>query len=863
MNQARMDPYVRRETGSWPRVSAFACLLFGLAVALPSAVAAQSDPNDPGVLEPVLSAVNGVDTRIPNTDQALGGTLLNVVGAINEQSAQGATSLLGHTITSVRSPNEAMRDALDTLSSAAGSGNAAAMQGPATELLAILTGTTQGEFFDGFAMLNYNRGAFTPDQVPGEYKLKPLTDSGQTALGIDGELRRIWEVDVNFLWYDGQFDADTFMVQVPVEAHEFDMLRVHYRIYSLQGDDFAPTVVMLDHRLPGSVQFPFKGLDSVWTKVDGDKVTELTVDFPPLRLLRGIYTWGWREHPPRIHFVQPVYELVNAHTGQVELEPQGRSYVERNRMLSIDDIGAAAPEKKMWTVAQAVLGGASPSSVSAMLNNAATAPRGTWQDWADLAADQLAVPDEAWDVLAAEDGLAQGDFGPYRFITAYMNNEMYGRGALDKAKIEGWRQGDAFQVKLINLDEHSHYFRNVDFGPTLHDDIVAGGFASGSHSFEVMNFKPTYGAPKVAEAQWRAGWGFRPHFDVIQQQDVFPRRADQALYRHYYDGSGQMHFGYQYSEEMRGGDFPFNPPPFIIESEEHPSEFRLREANFVDGLVIGRHTEGYGLAKMCTHAEHPLGGFCETDISAFNPNGAKNIDLDDPPDGVPDVLWFPPFLRNPDPVSGGDIIPPTPAWKPFLWTNPANGTLWIDPNDPSQGAWADLTYSHGAPIAPGAGLSATIESPRCSGQVFYQFDDLFHDNAIFSPHPTFQPSTAVAVNLGHGTPGGNGQVPFFSASGSMATGGVAQFTLEDAAPLTTAWLALSAASAEQPFKGGVLVPAAPLVVVGVPTDGNGWVQFPASGGGGPFSVFIQFVVADGAAFGGFALSNALDVAVLP
>jgi hypothetical protein len=23
--------------------------------------------------------------------------------------------------------------------------------------------------------------------------------------------------------------------------------------------------------------------------------------------------------------------------------------------------------------------------------------------------------------------------------------------------------------------------------------------------------------------------------------------------------------------------------------------------------------------------------------------------------------------------------------------------------------------------------------------VFYQFDDLFHDNAIFSPHPTFAP----------------------------------------------------------------------------------------------------------------------------
>jgi hypothetical protein len=705
------------------------------ALVLAIAAFGQLDPNDPGILEPALTATTGQEVRVPFTDQAQGDTQLNLVGPITSSDAAGAMSLTGHAITTVSSPNDDLAAALGDLATAAADVNQLAMEAPALEIMDILLGRTQGRIYDGFAMLNFNRGAFAPDHVSGEYKMKTLTDSGLTAPGLDGEPRRIWEVTVNYLWYGGQYDSDTFLLRVPVEAHQYDTLRVHYRIYSLVTEDFAPTTVLLDNRLPGSVQFPFKGFDSVWAKVQNDKVTEITVDHPPLRLLRGVYVWGWRIHPPRIQFLQPVFEMVNAHTGEVQLEPQGESYAFRNRQLSIDDIGAAAPEKKMHTVAQAALDGASAADVLAMLTDPGTAPRGTWQEWADLVADQTQLPPEAWDVLADE-GIAPGSFGPYRFVTAYLNNEMYGEGP-HNSNIEGWHQGDRFSVKLINLDDHTHYFRNVDFGPKLHDDMASGNFPSGSHSFEIMNFKPTYGAPKVAEMQWRAGWGFRPHFDVIHQDDLFPRASDNALISTFFGGDGSPHPGWQYSAATRGGDFRFNPPPFIIGSVEEPSPFRLTEADGSAGLLIGQLTEGYGVAKMCSHSEHPLGGFCETDISAFNPHGARNIDTDG--DGAADVLWFPPFLRNPNPDAGGDIIPPTPAWKPFLWINPNNGTLFVDPADPSQGYWADLTYAHGRPVPAGGRITANIEAPRASAQVFYQFDDLFHDNAIFSPHPTFAP----------------------------------------------------------------------------------------------------------------------------
>jgi len=706
------------------------------------------DPNSPGILEPVMTAIDGVARVIPHTDQVDGGQMLNVVGDVVYLDAKNTTSLLGHAITNVHSPNDDMQQSLKDMFDAAKGGNAAALRSAAGDLMNILMGTTQGRIYDGFAMLNFNRGAYVADQVPGEYKMKVLRDTGLTEPGFLGTDVRIWELDVNMLYYDGQIDSDTFLVKVPVEAGDFDTVRINYRIYSTVREDFSPTVVMLDRRLPGSVQFPFKGFDSVWLPFTNSEVLQFTMAMPPLRLQRGIYTWGWRVHPPRIQFLQPIFETINAHTGAVELDPQGQSYAFRNRNdLTIDAIGEAAPEKKMYRVAQAVLGGASTSTIERWMSRTNEGPRGTWQEWADLAKDQRQLPPEALDVLAAE-GIASGSFGPYRLVSAYMNNEMYGEGP-DGASIQGWNQGDRFQVKLINLDNHTHYFRNVDFGPRLNDDI-RNCCGAGSHSFEVMNFKGTYGIPKVAEAQWRAGWGFRPHFNIIQQQNVFSRPEDQVRLKPFTGGFGQTFFGYQWSAAARGGDFRFNPPPFIITDVGVEAPAPLRDEDGLPGLVIGRTTEGTGVAEMCPGDAAP--GFCAENIAAFNPNGALN--WPPPPlqgvNGLPDhptELRFPPFLRNPAQGNprAGDIIPPTPAWKPFLYLNPSNGTLFIDPADPSKGFWVDRTYSHGVPIFSGQSLNANIEGLRASAQVFYQFDDLFHDNAIFSPHPTFG-ADAIDVN---------------------------------------------------------------------------------------------------------------------
>ena len=725
-------------------------LAIAMLAAIPIAPALQAqgvDPHEPGILEPVSSALQDKEIRIPNTDQSVDGIeQSNVEGEIERLDALTTTSSLGHPITHVASPNEDMRLALLDMAAAAAARDQAAMEAAATELRNILFGITQGRIYDGFPMLNFNRWTYPgldqpqfhqPGIIEDEYKMKVARDTGRTYISpFDGAERKIWEVDVSMLYYDGQIDADTFLLKFPYGHDPDDVLHVNYSIYSLVQEDFSPTLVMLDRReAQDTVSFPFKGFDSVWIAFDPGEVLKVTLRYPPIRMVRGVYTWGWRVHPPRIQFLQPIYEIKNKHTDEIELDPQGISFAVRNRdNLTLDNIGDAAPEKKMYELTKAILlDGVDPATIEMWMTDPDKGPKGTWIEWADLATDQLQLPPEAWDKVEEEDGLSRGQFGDYKMISVFLNNEMYGEGPFLN-EIETWLQGDEFKIKLLNLDNHTHYFRNVDFSDRLHDDILrcCGG---GLTSFEIMNFKPSYGAPKVAEMQWRAGWGFRPHHDVIQQQNVFPRGRDGIKLQPYMSGLGKFYFGYQYSEEARGGDFRFNPPDFIITDHDNPAPFSLHDKDKQPGLVLGQRTEGYGIAQMCP--DDPAGDFCQTDFGPYNPNGKLNWPSPNDPQVPKTELRFPAFLRNPaqgDPVAG-DIIPPTDVWRPFLWINPYNGSLYIDPEDPSQGYWADLTYSHGAPVYADASLNATVELPRSSGQVFYQFDDLFHDNSIFSPHP--------------------------------------------------------------------------------------------------------------------------------
>jgi hypothetical protein len=99
----------------------------------------------------------------------------------------------------------------------------------------------------------------------------------------------------------------------------------------------------------------------------------------------------------------------------------------------------------------------------------------------------------------------------------------------------------------------------------------------------------------------------------------------------------------------------------------------------------------------------------------------------------------------------------------------------------------------------------------------------------------------------------------------LGTGGVADIALSGAAASKPATLVASAVLAPVPFKGGMLAPQASTAgFFPFTTSATGTVSLPGvAGGGGPFSLYLQFVIKDAAQPQGFALSNCVQAAFVP
>jgi len=113
---------------------------------------------------------------------------------------------------------------------------------------------------------------------------------------------------------------------------------------------------------------------------------------------------------------------------------------------------------------------------------------------------------------------------------------------------------------------------------------------------------------------------------------------------------------------------------------------------------------------------------------------------------------------------------------------------------------------------------------------------------------------------GQGLAGTGGKAPRLVGAGNLSAGSVVQLRLDRAAPLAAATLVVGFSALNAPFKGGVLVPSADVLIVGLATDGTGQLVMPAtwpSGLPAGFSLWYQAWVSDALGPKGLAASNGL------
>lgn len=113
--------------------------------------------------------------------------------------------------------------------------------------------------------------------------------------------------------------------------------------------------------------------------------------------------------------------------------------------------------------------------------------------------------------------------------------------------------------------------------------------------------------------------------------------------------------------------------------------------------------------------------------------------------------------------------------------------------------------------------------------------------------------------LGHALAGSAGE-PLLYGQGLLQAGTSVQLTLKHAiAAQAAAGLIVGTTAINLPFKGGVLVPAPTLLVLGLPTVGGELSLASTWPGGIPagFAVYFQYWIADAAGVKGFAASNAV------
>jgi hypothetical protein len=254
--------------------------------------------------------------------------------------------------------------------------------------------------------------------------------------------------------------------------------------------------------------------------------------------------------------------------------------------------------------------------------------------------------------------------------------------------------------------------------------------------------------------------------------------------------------------------------------------------------------------------------------------GSTTYDLLVPNDVMSGQITFVTLIGPP---AGDEVIHTT--WN-LNFTSPPGGTPASDvllklklPVDGGFKEWDVHGFDLGWPSSTGS-FSGSIDSDMLNGVLdggFFPFSTPGLDMGAIDGGLTgqFTESTITLEIAGKTTcqtdlgSGGPGNVSLAICGDPLASGGTATLDLEGAPAFAPVHFVVSAFSLPTAFKGGTLVPVPVMLTFSILADGAGAVTMPVPGGGGPAMLFLQAVVPDGAQPQGYAISNALQVDLLP
>lgn len=275
-------------------------------------------------------------------------------------------------------------------------------------------------------------------------------------------------VNIHQIWFDSHIESDAAFIDVSEVKEVPYTITYTVDVLNRGEDDFSPMVMYFDDPAlspPGMPAMPHTSMDTTFFPMTDGTRNVFKMNMPKGKYYNLTYTWGWREHPPRVQVTENAGKKLMNPDGQARTMVQWEQDVfgvaptasVENKLAAIAKIGELAPEKRMWQALRKAAGYASDT---------ATAPSGPQSDESvgKLMDEAMAALDD-WSHRTRLPRGVQAD--PNADVTLfYANNTIYGQrkgGGLPD--LDQWRlRGQNLKITLLNGDHFLHSYMSADFG---------------------------------------------------------------------------------------------------------------------------------------------------------------------------------------------------------------------------------------------------------------------------------------------------------------------------------------------------------------------------------------------------------------